>query len=370
MVSAILVLGLFFLVPEQGESVVAWLSSPAFIPSVWNGARSPANLQQPSDTATRGLQVGAAARPRLMNVRGKMILMCAMDEEEYLPGQQYAFNELSTVSGSATLYREPLREERRQNEVLNSNMQCHDEMIMSAGYRMLHRDLHSWHDIYNWYQSFHAPAFAGETELQLRRNLCEALRVGDMITAARLREEIIAIDSRDYMTRLQDELETAVRFENYELAAKIRDELWHAKLARQAASYPKYGVGLIVEHSRNHYRGVILALDQKCEASEEWMNTMGVDSLLRGRRQPFYSVLVDVNDRGPDPQICYVAQENLYPSEHGDIVEHPLVTRLFQPCIEELASPILVDSGPTSPLLDQSVSMIPFVSGMQGPMLS
>jgi len=80
-------------------------------------------------------------------------------------------------------------------------------------------------------------------------------------------------------------------------------------------------------------------VDKRCQASEEWMETMEVDKLSRGRRQPFYSILVDINDRGPEPQITYVAQENLLPSEHGDQVEHPLVERLFEGRIEERAAP-------------------------------
>ena len=235
-----------------------------------------------------------------------------------------------TLSGTDTLSRDALVPCDEAHDWLEHDQALCDtdwkDTVLSADFRTLHKDLCSWHDIYEWYQSYRMPS---GVELQLQRDLCEAMRLGNMAEAKRLRKEITGLDAGDEVARLQNRLDAAVRLEDYEQAARLRDDLFLAQLSRQAACFPKFEVGLIVEHTRSHYRGVILALDKKCEASDDWVSAMAVDSLSRGRLQPFYSVLVDVNDKGPDAQICYVAQENLSPSGHGDSVEHPLVDRLF-----------------------------------------
>ena len=130
--------------------------------------------------------------------------------------QMSADDEDERESGSTTLFRDGWGEvtqgipQHEQSEPANA---YGDESLMSASHRTLHRDLYSWRDIYDWYTSYHAPMCAGEAGLQLRRDLYEALRVGDMAQAGRIREEILAIDSRDDVTRLQDELDSAVRNE-------------------------------------------------------------------------------------------------------------------------------------------------------------
>ncbi|KAG9314076.1 YccV-like-domain-containing protein [Chiua virens] len=49
-------------------------------------------------------------------------------------------------------------------------------------------------------------------------------------------------------------------------------------------------VGMIFKHAMYEYIGYIYAWESSCMASEGWITTMGVDSLPRGRHQPFYHI--------------------------------------------------------------------------------
>jgi len=66
-----------------------------------------------------------------------------------------------------------------------------------------------------------------------------------------------------------------------------------------------YRVGDLFRHRRYRYRAVITGWDATCQASEQWMQQMGVDALPHGRSQSFYHVLVE------DHSTRYVAQENI-----------------------------------------------------------
>ncbi|KXJ92653.1 hypothetical protein Micbo1qcDRAFT_222406 [Microdochium bolleyi] len=68
----------------------------------------------------------------------------------------------------------------------------------------------------------------------------------------------------------------------------------------------RYRVGDLFRHRRYGYRAVITGWDATCQASEQWMQQMGVDALPGGgRSQSFYHVLVE------DHSTRYVAQENI-----------------------------------------------------------
>ncbi|KAF2738024.1 F-box domain-containing protein [Polyplosphaeria fusca] len=68
-----------------------------------------------------------------------------------------------------------------------------------------------------------------------------------------------------------------------------------------------FKVGELFQHKRYHYEGVITGWDTACDAGEDWIQHMGVDSLSGGRDQSFYHVLVC------DKSIRYVAEENIMP---------------------------------------------------------
>ncbi|KAK0928878.1 hypothetical protein LTR91_004058 [Friedmanniomyces endolithicus] len=67
----------------------------------------------------------------------------------------------------------------------------------------------------------------------------------------------------------------------------------------------RYRIGTYFKHRRYHYEGVVVGWDTRCAADPRWMEQMQVDSLPRGREQPFYNVLAD------DKSVRYVADENI-----------------------------------------------------------
>ncbi|KAF4556156.1 Hypothetical protein D9617_1g080310 [Elsinoe fawcettii] len=69
----------------------------------------------------------------------------------------------------------------------------------------------------------------------------------------------------------------------------------------------KYKIGQMFQHKRYGYVGVIRGWDGQCRAHENWISSMRVDDLERGRRQAFYNIL------GEDRTSRYVAEENIEP---------------------------------------------------------
>ncbi len=81
-----------------------------------------------------------------------------------------------------------------------------------------------------------------------------------------------------------------------------------------------FSVGEVVHHRRYDYRGVVVAFDEYCKASEEWYTR---NRTQPDRNQPWYHVLVH------DGRETYVAQEHLEPDQTGEPVDHPLIPLLF-----------------------------------------
>ncbi|KAF9169795.1 hypothetical protein BGX21_007540 [Mortierella sp. AD011] len=69
---------------------------------------------------------------------------------------------------------------------------------------------------------------------------------------------------------------------------------------------PEYYVGEVFRHLIYRYPGAIYGYDLKCEAEEEWIRSMAIDTLKYGRHQPFYNALLSDGSRR------YVAQENIH----------------------------------------------------------
>lgn len=67
----------------------------------------------------------------------------------------------------------------------------------------------------------------------------------------------------------------------------------------------RYRVGSIFRHRRYNYEAVITGWTRNCATSENWISTMDVDKLTRGRNQPFYNVFV------ADGSSRYVAEDNI-----------------------------------------------------------
>ena len=84
---------------------------------------------------------------------------------------------------------------------------------------------------------------------------------------------------------------------------------------------PAFKPGDIVCHRRYAYRGVIVDLDTKCQASREWHES---NQTQPDRNQPWYYVLVHGG-----PQTTYVAEENLEIDKTGHLIMNPLVEAFF-----------------------------------------
>ncbi|KAF8632957.1 hypothetical protein AX15_001559 [Amanita polypyramis BW_CC] len=67
----------------------------------------------------------------------------------------------------------------------------------------------------------------------------------------------------------------------------------------------RYFVGMVIRHIRYGFVGCIIGWDFTCRAPEEWIKRMNVDQLKKGRKQPFYRIIVD------DGTSRYVAEENV-----------------------------------------------------------
>ena len=110
-----------------------------------------------------------------------LLQMCSVDNEDVEPAKE--------SWTSTTLFRDrPSEVAQGKHEQIEPRCTDNDEFLMSASRRTLHRDLYSWRDIYEWYTSYHAPLYACEAGLQLRRDLYEALSVGDLAQAGRIRQ--------------------------------------------------------------------------------------------------------------------------------------------------------------------------------------
>ena len=79
--------------------------------------------------------------------------------------------------------------------------------------------------------------------------------------------------------------------------------------------------GQLVKHRHYSYRGVVVALDEECQAPDQWYQKNRTHPM---RQQPWYHVLVHGSDR-----TTYAAQENLEVDPHPLAIEHPLLDVFF-----------------------------------------
>ena len=87
------------------------------------------------------------------------------------------------------------------------------------------------------------------------------------------------------------------------------------------SSKPRFRPGQLVKHRRYNYRGVIVALDESCQADDDWYlaNRSQPD-----RDQPWYHVLVHDSN-----QVTYAAQTSLEEDDSRAEISHPLVPHFF-----------------------------------------
>jgi heat shock protein HspQ len=85
---------------------------------------------------------------------------------------------------------------------------------------------------------------------------------------------------------------------------------------------PKFVPGEVVEHVRDGYRGVVVAVDGHCKADPAWYMA---SSPQADRDQPWYYVLVDGT-----AECLYPAEEDLRPDASGRPIRHPLLRTYFE----------------------------------------
>ena len=84
---------------------------------------------------------------------------------------------------------------------------------------------------------------------------------------------------------------------------------------------PHFEIGQLVRHKRYGYRGVVVEVDDACQADEQWYKR---NRTQPDRDQPWYHVLADGSD-----QIYYPAESSLEPDDESSAVENPYVAHFF-----------------------------------------
>ena len=89
---------------------------------------------------------------------------------------------------------------------------------------------------------------------------------------------------------------------------------------------PKFAPGDLVRHVRYQYRGVVVALDPKCAAAEQWYQS---NQTQPDRNQPWYHVLV--HESG---SVTYPAESSLEPDDTAEPIAHPWLDQFFSEFVE------------------------------------
>lgn len=93
------------------------------------------------------------------------------------------------------------------------------------------------------------------------------------------------------------------------------------KLAGNGSLGPHLDLGTLVRHRKYGYRGVIVAFDPTCQASDQWYHS---NQTQPARDQPWYHVLVH-----DSTQVTYAAHENVGNDTSREPIRHPLVAEFF-----------------------------------------
>ncbi len=89
---------------------------------------------------------------------------------------------------------------------------------------------------------------------------------------------------------------------------------------------PQFQLGQLVGHRRYGYRGVIVARDLFCKATNQWYES---NLTQPDRNQPWYHVLVHDSS-----QVTYAAQSSLRADYSGKPVHHPFIGAFFSEFID------------------------------------
>ncbi|NKB32644.1 MAG: heat shock protein HspQ [Pseudomonadales bacterium] len=89
----------------------------------------------------------------------------------------------------------------------------------------------------------------------------------------------------------------------------------------------KFSVGDVVQHQRFAYRGVIVDVDSRFHASDEWYDL--VAKSRPPKNKPWYHVLVHGSDHS-----TYVAERHLQHDDSGEPVDHPMMDHFFSEFVD------------------------------------
>ena len=87
-------------------------------------------------------------------------------------------------------------------------------------------------------------------------------------------------------------------------------------------SKAQFSIGDIIHHRLFDYRGVIVDVDSKCKATDDWYNQVARSRPPKDK--PWYQVLVDGSNH-----TTYVAEQNLEADLLLTPIRHPLITEIF-----------------------------------------
>ena len=84
---------------------------------------------------------------------------------------------------------------------------------------------------------------------------------------------------------------------------------------------PHFAPGHAVRHQRYGYRGLVVAVDNRCQADHDWYMA---NRTQPDQNQPWYHVLVHGS-----ATTTYAAQSNLEADDSSEPIDHPLVGDFF-----------------------------------------
>jgi heat shock protein HspQ len=89
----------------------------------------------------------------------------------------------------------------------------------------------------------------------------------------------------------------------------------------EVAEINLFKIGQLVRHVHYGYRGVIVAMDLHCKASDEWYKK---NKTQPEKEQPWYHVIVDGSI-----QVTYAAQSSLVLDTNEQCIVHPWINVYF-----------------------------------------
>jgi len=84
----------------------------------------------------------------------------------------------------------------------------------------------------------------------------------------------------------------------------------------------QFAIGDLVHHRLFDYRGVVVDVDPRCQATDKWYQEVAKSRPPKDK--PWYHVLVHESFHS-----TYVAERNLEPDESASPIVHPMVEEFF-----------------------------------------